>query len=181
MGHRQDAISTSGANALLKTLEEPSRDTVFILLTRTPDLLLPTVRSRSQSIPLRAEETSAKPLRGESLGVARLAEQFPALDRAEIGALYESTVEALRDYATTRNAAVLLRLASQFAEVEPAPAALAMFGTIVRVVAAAADERFASIRESIPPDALLSSAGRALRGGLRLGVNAGFARCSLMI
>ncbi|HWW60044.1 MAG TPA: DNA polymerase III subunit delta', partial [Thermoanaerobaculia bacterium] len=37
-----DALSVSGSNALLKTLEEPPRDTHFILLTRSPDLLLPT-------------------------------------------------------------------------------------------------------------------------------------------
>ena len=45
-----DAVSVSAYNATLKTLEEPSRDTTFILLTRSPDLLLPTIRSRSHSI-----------------------------------------------------------------------------------------------------------------------------------
>ena len=45
-----EALSPSGSNSLLKTLEEPARDTKFILITRSPDLLLPTIRSRSQSI-----------------------------------------------------------------------------------------------------------------------------------
>lgn len=45
-----DAVSAGGANSLLKTLEEPTRDTVFIMITRAPELLLPTIRSRSQSI-----------------------------------------------------------------------------------------------------------------------------------
>jgi DNA polymerase III delta prime subunit len=45
-----DALSAGGSNSLLKTLEEPVRDTTFILLTRSPDLLLPTIRSRSQAI-----------------------------------------------------------------------------------------------------------------------------------
>ena len=45
-----EALSPGGSNSLLKTLEEPARDTVFILLTRSPDLLLPTIRSRSQAI-----------------------------------------------------------------------------------------------------------------------------------
>lgn len=45
-----DALSAGGSNSLLKTLEEPARDTMFLLLTRAPDLLLPTIRSRSQSI-----------------------------------------------------------------------------------------------------------------------------------
>ncbi|HEX9502348.1 MAG TPA: DNA polymerase III subunit [Thermoanaerobaculia bacterium] len=45
-----DALSPGGSNSLLKTLEEPARDTTFILLTRSPELLLPTIRSRSQAI-----------------------------------------------------------------------------------------------------------------------------------
>ncbi|NGX37470.1 MAG: DNA polymerase III subunit gamma/tau [Chlamydiae bacterium] len=40
----------SASNALLKTLEEPSPDTFFILLTNHPDRLLPTVRSRLHPI-----------------------------------------------------------------------------------------------------------------------------------
>ncbi|HEU4521834.1 MAG TPA: DNA polymerase III subunit delta', partial [Thermoanaerobaculia bacterium] len=42
-----EGLSGHGANSLLKTLEEPTRDTTFALLTRAPDLLLPTIRSRS--------------------------------------------------------------------------------------------------------------------------------------
>src|SRR5438270_13091896 len=45
-----DALSPGGSNSLLKTLEEPVRDTNFILLTRSYDLLLPTIKSRSQPI-----------------------------------------------------------------------------------------------------------------------------------
>ena len=45
-----EALSVGGSNSLLKTLEEPPRDTIFILLTRSYDLLLPTIRSRSQPI-----------------------------------------------------------------------------------------------------------------------------------
>ena len=41
-----DALSIAGSNSLLKTPEEPARDTTFLLLTRSPDLLLPTIRSR---------------------------------------------------------------------------------------------------------------------------------------
>ncbi len=41
-----DALTTSAANALLKTLEEPPQQTGFILVTDRPQRLLPTVRSR---------------------------------------------------------------------------------------------------------------------------------------
>jgi DNA polymerase-3 subunit delta' len=41
-----DALVPAAQNALLKTLEEPTPSSVFILVTSRPDVLLPTVRSR---------------------------------------------------------------------------------------------------------------------------------------
>lgn len=41
-----EAMLPSSSNALLKTLEEPNEDTYFLLMTRHPDRLLPTIRSR---------------------------------------------------------------------------------------------------------------------------------------
>jgi DNA polymerase III subunit delta' len=41
-----DALNHQAQNALLKTLEEPPRDTVLVLVTSAPDRLLPTIRSR---------------------------------------------------------------------------------------------------------------------------------------
>ncbi|MBL8912898.1 MAG: DNA polymerase III subunit delta' [Archangium sp.] len=40
------AMNQSAQNALLKTLEEPPRDTILILISAAPDKLLPTIRSR---------------------------------------------------------------------------------------------------------------------------------------
>ena len=48
-----DALSASCANAFLKTLEEPPRDVVIILLGRTVDSVLPTIASRCHVIPFR--------------------------------------------------------------------------------------------------------------------------------
>ena len=45
-----DAMIPEAQNALLKTLEEPSPASVFVLITSRPDLLLPTVRSRCQRL-----------------------------------------------------------------------------------------------------------------------------------
>jgi DNA polymerase-3 subunit delta' len=45
-----DALSTEAANALLKSLEEPRPDTVFILTTTAPDAIPATVRSRCQTM-----------------------------------------------------------------------------------------------------------------------------------
>jgi DNA polymerase-3 subunit delta' len=47
---RAEELSTSAANALLKTLEEPIASTHFILLTDMLDALLPTVQSRTQRV-----------------------------------------------------------------------------------------------------------------------------------
>jgi DNA polymerase-3 subunit delta' len=48
-----DTLNPSSGNALLKTLEEPPADTVFILTTAYKDALLPTIRSRCQTVEFR--------------------------------------------------------------------------------------------------------------------------------
>jgi DNA polymerase-3 subunit delta' len=45
-----DRLTADAANALLKTLEEPSISTILILITANPKTLLPTVRSRCEEI-----------------------------------------------------------------------------------------------------------------------------------
>lgn len=47
---RAEELSVAAANALLKTLEEPGPRTHFVLITATPDALLPTIRSRTQRV-----------------------------------------------------------------------------------------------------------------------------------
>ncbi len=48
--HPADAMNTSSANALLKSLEEPAGETVLILVSDNPGRLPVTIRSRCQSI-----------------------------------------------------------------------------------------------------------------------------------
>ncbi len=48
-----DDLQPEAAHALLKTLEEPPAGVLIVLLARDPDALLPTIRSRCQSITLR--------------------------------------------------------------------------------------------------------------------------------
>lgn len=45
-----DAMNVSTQNAVLKSLEEPPPDTLFLLVTGSPHKLLPTIRSRCQGI-----------------------------------------------------------------------------------------------------------------------------------
>lgn len=48
--HDADRMLTYSANALLKAFEEPAPHTVIILLSRSPESLLPTIRSRCYQI-----------------------------------------------------------------------------------------------------------------------------------
>lgn len=51
MIEQADAMTVGAANALLKTLEEPRGDTLLVLLSAQPNLLLETIRSRCQPLP----------------------------------------------------------------------------------------------------------------------------------
>jgi DNA polymerase-3 subunit delta' len=70
-----DALITHAQNALLKTLEEPTPSSVFILVTARPDMLLPTVLSRCPQLRFRplpvADIVSALMARGRSEAEAR--------------------------------------------------------------------------------------------------------------
>ncbi len=46
-----EAMNLATANALLKMLEEPTSSTLFLLVSHNPRRLLPTIRSRCQTIP----------------------------------------------------------------------------------------------------------------------------------
>ena len=54
-----ELINPEAANAFLKTLEEPRPDTVLVLTTSTPDALLPTIRSRCQTVRFAAMSTAS--------------------------------------------------------------------------------------------------------------------------
>ncbi|HEY6940601.1 DNA polymerase III subunit delta' [Dokdonella sp.] len=60
-----DRLNLSAANALLKTLEEPARATILLLVADEPARLPPTIRSRCQRIDVRA------PSRAEALAWLR--------------------------------------------------------------------------------------------------------------
>lgn len=77
MGGRQiavidpaDRMNHAAANALLKTLEEPARDTVLVLLADQPWRLPATVRSRCQAfvLPLPGRDVALRWLRDQGVG-----------------------------------------------------------------------------------------------------------------
>ena len=66
---RADTLSISAQNALLKTLEEPSGEALWVLVIEDPSLVLPTILSRCQRL-------SLEPCQREQ-GLAWMAEQSP--------------------------------------------------------------------------------------------------------
>ena len=56
-----DRMQPEAANSLLKTLEEPPPNTVFLLLTDSPEAVIPTIVSRSQRIDLSFPDGSGDP------------------------------------------------------------------------------------------------------------------------
>ncbi|OGH65251.1 MAG: hypothetical protein A3J66_03775 [Candidatus Magasanikbacteria bacterium RIFCSPHIGHO2_02_FULL_47_14] len=62
-------LTTAASNALLKTLEEPRKNTVIILIAQSEDELLPTVRSRSHAVRFSPVSQSELEQYAASLGV----------------------------------------------------------------------------------------------------------------
>lgn len=88
-----DALQTEGANALLKTLEEPPPSTVFLLVTDRIDRVLPTILSRCRQFSV-ARPTPAAALewlRGQ--GVADVEAQLALSGGAPLTALHAAEAE----------------------------------------------------------------------------------------
>jgi len=128
-----DALSAGGSNSLLKTLEEPTRDTVFILLTRSYDLLLPTIKSRSQQI-------------------------FIGGDVKRDDELAATIASILQRFATTRDSAALLGLAAYVAQQDDVNEAIALLGeTLCDAVAGRIDIPIEKERLLAAADATLAA------------------------
>lgn len=54
-----DDLNVNSANALLKSLEEPPKDSLFLIITAAPGRLLPTIRSRCRLLPIGALDDGA--------------------------------------------------------------------------------------------------------------------------
>jgi DNA polymerase-3 subunit delta' len=74
-----DDLERNGANALLKNLEEPPQNTVFLLVSHAPDRLVPTIRSRCRVLRF-------APLERDVMASA-LRAALPDADEDEIAAL----------------------------------------------------------------------------------------------
>ncbi len=94
------AITTEAQNALLKTLEEPAADALFIIVVPNPDVLLPTLRSRVQVLALDTHVESSLDVRAflAAIPAARLEllKALLAADERDLGEItrFLSALEA---------------------------------------------------------------------------------------
>lgn len=90
-----DEMNAQGANALLKTLEEPPNRALFLLVSHAPGRLLPTIRSRCRMVPLRAlaEGQVVEVLEG-------LSAAMPGLDRSRFTEAAEASGGSVREALT---------------------------------------------------------------------------------
>ncbi len=85
--HPAERMNPISANALLKTLEEPSGRTRFILSCAAPETLLPTIRSRCQAFALQLPPAEAATAWLAQQGVAQPAIVLAAAGGAPLDAL----------------------------------------------------------------------------------------------
>ena len=119
-----DAMTTAAQNALLKTLENPTGDAMFFLVTDTPGALLSTIASRCQTVRFHdlSVEECAQVLERHGIDPAR-ARRLAGLSQGSVGRALEldgdeeyaklretvlSSLEALRDRAGVAAAAAPL-------------------------------------------------------------------------
>jgi len=76
-----DRMEAPSANAFLKSLEEPTPKTLYLMLTDQPDAILPTIVSRSQRIDLPLSEGLL-----EDADLDEVAEAFAAKDASALAA-----------------------------------------------------------------------------------------------
>lgn len=104
---RAESMNEHAQNALLKTLEEPPGPAHFILLSESPEQLLPTVRSRVQKLffaqagrPAAADETeeaARKEALDYLLGETDKAPDWQSWDRPDVLRVLEAVLGDLRD------------------------------------------------------------------------------------
>jgi DNA polymerase III subunit delta' len=83
-----DDLNRNAANAILKILEEPPRGAMFLVLSHAPGKLLPTIRSRCQTLKLSplgdADLTGALAALGQPLDGGRTEESVMALAKGSV-------------------------------------------------------------------------------------------------
>lgn len=83
-----EKMNSTAANKLLKILEEPPQQTLFLMVTHAPERLLPTILSRCQLFRVEADSTQSAALRYDDGGL--LSTLMDALIRKDLAAALET-------------------------------------------------------------------------------------------
>jgi DNA polymerase III gamma/tau subunit len=175
-----ETMSGAAANSLLKTLEEPTAGTVFILLTPLPDLLLPTIRSRCQMVPIRPaarfEARAEAERRRIPIGLARIRRDSSDPDEGESTA--REIAALLAEFATKHDLGALLKIAPLLTGADDLRSAYSTFLAMLRDLTALAPDdsvdaaAFEAIQKAIPRERILEAATLGLAGWNQMNVNA---------
>jgi DNA polymerase-3 subunit delta' len=152
--HPAEALNAHAANALLKTLEEPPAGTRLLLTAGDPSLLLPTVRSRCQSLMLPAPAQTLAAAWLEAQGVSAPDVLLAACSGRPLDALALSRAGVTADVWSTLPQAVVRAQVAAFAG-WPMPLVLDALHKLCHDAmarAAGAPARFFA-EERVPPEA----------------------------
>ena len=120
--HDAERMRGPAQNHFLKTLEEPPGNSVFILLTEFPNLLLPTIRSRCQRVRFGS-------LRPETVADILVAQRDVPRDLAEaIAAVAQGQASRALDFVDTDKREAVLDVVHRLGEGEDPVAMAAEFG-----------------------------------------------------
>lgn len=88
-----DKMNEQAANALLKSLEEPLQDTLFLLIAENKNRILPTILSRVQQVKIEEFNTLAQDLENASLSLKYTNIYIDANFTLEIVELYKDSID----------------------------------------------------------------------------------------
>ena len=121
---RAEKMTPQAQNALLKTIEEPPPDTVFLLVTDAPELLLTTIVSRCRSLKLHPwpDDVVLEVLRMHGVADARAREALDvsggsigrALSVAADEGFWQRRSEVMRDFFALESRSDILRVSGQW-------------------------------------------------------------------
>lgn len=129
-----DEVNANGANALLKTIEEPPPGAVILLVSHAPHGVLPTIRSRCRKLPLAPLGTAEVRRVLDTLGLAAMEDEPGLADRA--AALSDGSVGRALAMLDPKRVALLDELAALLAALPGAP-----IGQVLRLGDKLADKR----------------------------------------
>ena len=135
-----DDLEAEGANALLKMLEEPPANCLFLLVAHAPGRLLPTIRSRCRRLDF-------VPLDDEAM-TSVLRRELPDADIARLLPLAEGSVGRALSYAALDMAPVEAELRAMMRDGDPTNARRAKLAQSLAGKAAA--ERYAAFLRLVP-------------------------------